>query len=282
MPPGFHFPEDDDVWVRLTWDLAQHYRGAHFMDGVARLRDGVPVERAQAELSALSARLGKQFANTNRGWVARATPLHVEVVGFFRPALYVLLGAVGLLLVIACVNVASLLLARSTVREREVAIRAAIGATRARLVRQFLTESALLAIARIDRRRRAGGRRRAAARQRDAGADSTARRSRARRARARLRAGRRRRHRDRLRPAARAVPVGRRLAADAEGIHAHDHQPPPRTHAPPARRRRNRPRRDAPVRRGPADSHRLESRASGSRLRARGRGRERRAADHRV
>jgi putative ABC transport system permease protein len=145
MPPGFNFPEDNDVWTRLTWDMALHYRGAHFMGGVARLRDGVPIEQAQAELNALSARLGKQFANTNRDWVARATPLHVEVVGFFRPALYVLLGAVGLLLVIACVNVASLMLARSTVREREVAIRAAIGATRARLVRQFLTESALLA-----------------------------------------------------------------------------------------------------------------------------------------
>jgi putative ABC transport system permease protein len=146
MPPGFHFPENDDAWVRLTWDLARHYRGAHFMDGVARLRDGVPAERAEAELNALSARLGKQFANTNGGWVAHATPLHVEVVGFFRPALYVLLGAVSLLLVIACVNVASLMLARSTAREREVAIRAAIGATRARLVRQFLTESALLAM----------------------------------------------------------------------------------------------------------------------------------------
>jgi predicted permease len=146
MPPGFHFPENDDIWVRLGWDLARHYRGAHFMDGVARLRDGVTVERAQAELTALSTRLGKEFANTNRDWVARATPLHVDVVGFFRPALYVLLGAVSLLLVIACVNVASLMLARSTVREREVAIRAAIGATRARLVRQFLTESALLAM----------------------------------------------------------------------------------------------------------------------------------------
>lgn len=146
MPAGFNFPENDDAWVRLTWDMARHYRGAHFMDGVARLRDGVPAERAEAELSALSARLGKQFANTNGGWVAHATPLHVEVVGFFRPALYVLLGAVSLLLVIACVNVASLMLARSTVREREVAIRAAIGATRARLVRQFLTESALLAL----------------------------------------------------------------------------------------------------------------------------------------
>ena len=165
--------------------MARHYRGAHFMDGVARLRDGVPAERAEAELSALSARLGKQFANTNGGWVAHATPLHVEVVGFFRPALYVLLGAVSLLLVIACVNVASLMLARSTVREREVAIRAAIGATRARLVRQFLTESALLAMLGSIAGDRAGGRRRAAARHRDAGADSAARRGRARRARAR-------------------------------------------------------------------------------------------------
>lgn len=145
MPAGFQFPENDDVWVRLTWDMARHYRGAHFMDGVARLKDGVPAERAESELGALSGRLGKQFANTNGGWTAHATPLHVEVAGFFRPALYVLLGAVSLLLVIACVNVASLMLARSTVREREVAIRAAIGATRARLVRQFLTESALLA-----------------------------------------------------------------------------------------------------------------------------------------
>jgi putative ABC transport system permease protein len=146
MPPGFHFPENDDIWVRLGWDLARHSRAAHFMDGVARLRDGVTIEGAQAELTALSARLGKEFANSNRDWIARATPLHVEVIGFFRPALYVLLGAVSLLLVIACVNVASLMLARSTVREREVAIRAAIGATRTRLVRQFLTESALLAM----------------------------------------------------------------------------------------------------------------------------------------
>jgi predicted permease len=145
MPAGFNFPENDDIWVHLIWDMARHYRGAHFMDGVARLRDGATVEQARAELGALSARLGKQFANTNAGWIARATPLHVEVAGFFRPALYVLLGAVSLLLVIACVNVASLLLARGTVREREVAIRAAIGATRGRLVRQFLTESALLA-----------------------------------------------------------------------------------------------------------------------------------------
>jgi putative ABC transport system permease protein len=145
MPPGFNFPEDTDVWQRLVWDMAKHYRGAHFVDGVARLRDGVTVEQAQAELNALSARLGREHANTNRDWVARATPLHVEVVGFFRPALYVLLGAVSLLLMIACVNVASLMLARSSAREREVAIRAAIGATRGRLVRQFLTESALLA-----------------------------------------------------------------------------------------------------------------------------------------
>ena len=146
MPHGFHFPENDDVWTRLRWDLARHSRAAHFMGSVARLRDGVPVERAQTELTALSGRFEKQFASTNAGWVARATPLHVELAGFFRPALYLLLGAVSLLLVIACVNVASLLLARSTVREREVAIRAAIGATRGRLVRQFLTESALLAM----------------------------------------------------------------------------------------------------------------------------------------
>jgi putative ABC transport system permease protein len=135
------------VWTRLTWDLHYHSRGARFMGAIARLRDGVTLEQAQAELTAMTARFATQFPGTNAGWSARAIPLHTEVVGFFRAALYILLGTVSLLLVIACVNVASLLLARGTAREREVAIRTAIGATRARLVRQFLTESGLLALA---------------------------------------------------------------------------------------------------------------------------------------
>src|SRR5262245_56198330 len=146
MPPGFQYPGDTDVWHRLQWDLTQHSRGAHFMESIVRLKPGVTIEAANGELRALTSRLGKENPSTNGEWSARAVPLAVEAVGFFRPALFALFGAATFLLVITCTNVASLLLARATVREREVAVRAAIGASRTRLVRQFLTESILLAI----------------------------------------------------------------------------------------------------------------------------------------
>src|SRR5207237_9412336 len=99
-----------------------------------------------AELRALTTRLGGEFKATNADWGARAVPLAHEIEGYFRPALFALFGAAAFLLVITCTNVASLLLARATVREREVAVRAASGASRTRLVRQFLTESVLLAV----------------------------------------------------------------------------------------------------------------------------------------
>jgi len=145
MPPEFNYPNGTDVWQRLQWDFAQHSRGAHFVESLFRLQAGTTVDQANAELRALTTRLGAEFKATNADWGARAIPLAHEIEGYFRPALFALFGAAALLLVITCTNVASLLLARATVREREVALRAAIGASRGRLVRQFLTESVLLA-----------------------------------------------------------------------------------------------------------------------------------------
>jgi predicted permease len=145
MPAGFNYPNDTDVWQRLQWDFAQHSRGAHFVESLFRLKRDFGVEQANGELRALTARLGGEFAATNKDWSARAVPLAHEVQGYFRPALFALFGAAAFLLLITCTNVASLLLARATAREREVAVRAAIGASRGRLVRQFLTEAVILA-----------------------------------------------------------------------------------------------------------------------------------------
>jgi putative ABC transport system permease protein len=146
MPPGFHYPNDTDVWQRLQWDFAQHSRGAHFVESLFRLKPGVTAERANTELRALTTRLGSEFKATNGDWGARAIPLAHEIEGYFRPALFALFGAAAFLLLITCTNVASLLLARATAREREVAVRAAIGASRSRLISQFLTESVMLSI----------------------------------------------------------------------------------------------------------------------------------------
>ena len=145
MPPGFGFPGETDLWQQLQWNLHNHSRGAHFMEAVARLRVGVTVDRANRELAALGTRLGSEFTATNAGWSARVIELDRETAGVFRPGLFALFGASALLLLIACINVANLLLARGSARRREVALRAAIGASRGDLVRLFLTETVVLA-----------------------------------------------------------------------------------------------------------------------------------------
>ncbi|MBO0910563.1 MAG: ABC transporter permease [Acidobacteria bacterium] len=148
MPPSFRFPDMVEAWTPMAWsDQEKAVRGNHNYVVVARLKPGVDIKRAQAEMNTVSARLAEAYPTDDKGWGAVVIPLHDDLVGDVRPACLVLMGAVGFVLLIACVNVTNLSLARIFSRHKEVAVRTALGASRARIVRQILVESALLALA---------------------------------------------------------------------------------------------------------------------------------------
>lgn len=160
MSRGFQFPARSDLWVlgrnrgavpaslisQLPTNDWVHERDAHFIRVIGRLRPGVTLSQAQSDIAGITRRMEQEFPQSNGGLGSNVVPLHAQVVGDVRGMLFILLGAVGFVLLIACTNVANLMLARATQRDREIAIRTAVGASRLRLIRQLLTESLLLSI----------------------------------------------------------------------------------------------------------------------------------------
>jgi putative ABC transport system permease protein len=147
MPPGFHFPDTDtELWSAMKDNMTGMPRDGRFMVAAGRLKAGVSLATAQAEMDAIGAGLANAYPQSNRGWRTRLVTARNALVAGARPAMYLLLGAVGLVLLIACANLSNLLLARVAARTRESAVRLALGATRARIVGQMLAENLVVAL----------------------------------------------------------------------------------------------------------------------------------------
>jgi len=155
MPQGFEFwvkqnsfvKKAPEFWLPIAFRPDDRIRGGRFASAIGLLKPGVTLPQARADMDAIGVRLEEQYSDFNKGWGVNLVPLHEQLSGDMKPALIILLGAVGFVLLIACANVANLLLARSVSRQKEFAIRSALGAGRSRIMRQVLTESVLLAVA---------------------------------------------------------------------------------------------------------------------------------------
>ena len=148
MPEGFQFPLQAEFWIpfKFTAKDIETQRGAHYIEVIARLKPGMSLEAARSDMRGIAARLAQEYPRTNRDNSAAVHPLRDGIVGNIRQSMFVLLGSVGLVLLIVCVNIASLVLIRAVGRGREMAVRVAVGANRASLFRGLLIESVLLGL----------------------------------------------------------------------------------------------------------------------------------------